>query len=72
MFQFYLQGNLKLLNYQREGLDGGRWLGKLTSLLRDEEEKTSRWWHLHQEMIIARNVDGDIWLVGDNFNKMIQ
>ena len=26
----------------------------------------------HQEIIIARNVDGDIWLAGDNFNEMIQ
>ena len=60
-------GNFKLYNYQREGWEGGRWSGKLTCLLRDEQKET-----FPSGVIIARNVDGEAWLAGDNCNKLIQ
>ena len=60
-------GNFKLYNYQREGWERGRWSGKLTCLLRDEQKET-----FPSGVIIARNVDGEAWLAGDNCNKLIQ
>lgn len=52
---------------ERVGRDGERRLGKLTCLFSREERREERDLNnvtFHQEIIIARNVDADIWSAG--------